>query len=586
MATTAGISATLSLNASAFTAGLQAGTQATQRFAQQTSAAMRMSQTQLQNVANSAGSVAGQMRRAGTAAQGAGQGATNSGMGMLMLSQAIDDVQYGFKGIVNNIAPLVMALGGSSGLAGALTIAAVGVNQLITMWDRLNSLQENARLQARNTATYLKQTADAIKAASDAGTASGEFAVSALDRQQAGRDAQDRATARRLTGTGATAEESLAERVRLAEERLAKDKEQQAELAARLAVSSKELSELQEKDLRARRQFEADRNSASANITYKEQIRTKDAIGRFFTNATAFFGYDPFAAEKDRINKSEYGGLAPRDQTRMAFLQEQVKGLAEARAATETRSGAGFQDLEDLKLDLARTTIRESFAKIKDFASQAFEVLAAIGRRAEAEAAAAKREAEARAAQIQRFDEWGAAMRQAAEATRQELAARQAAHRKANEDIQIQHLRSRGRGAAADRLEAKVTRERRVEELMKDDPLRTRADAEAIARQEERDRRGGSGQRLPRAGEGKRPSPLDEDRRARGFRPETPALDDAARRPRLKRPAAEGAAPNGKGDADIIAGLKELGTGVVNKLQELINATRTPVADGIKPVNG
>lgn len=57
-------------------------------------------------------------------------GATNAGMGMLFLAQGIDDAQYGFRSIVNNIAPLVMALGGGAGLAGVLTIAAVGFNLL------------------------------------------------------------------------------------------------------------------------------------------------------------------------------------------------------------------------------------------------------------------------------------------------------------------------------------------------------------------------------------------------------------------------------------------------------------------------
>lgn len=570
MAQNAGITATLSLNASAFTSGLAAGTQATQRFAQQTQSAM-------QGAARSAGS-------AGNAARRTGQDAGQSAMGMLMLSQAIDDVQYGFKGIVNNIAPMVMAFGGSAGLAGALTIAAVGVNQLTKQWDQLNGVQDRARINARNTAEYLKQNADAMKAASAAGAAEGDFAVTALDRQKAGRDAQDRASNRMLTGTGATDSEALAERIRLAEERQARDQEQQAALAARLAESSKELADLQEKDIRTRRQFESDRSADSAEITLKEQRRTATGIGQFFTTLEGLVGYDRFAAEKERINKSEYPGLSPADQQRMAYLQEETKGLAEARAATETRSGAGFQDLADLKLEQNRTRLREAVNDIGEFATHAARTLAAIGRRADAAAAAAAREADARAAQTQRFEEWGDAMRQAAAATRQELAARQAAMKKANEDIQIQHLRSRGRGAAADRLEAKVTRDRRVEDLVKEG--RTRPEAEAIARQEERDRRGGSGQRLPRA-DTKRPSPLDEDRRPRGLRPETPALDDAARRPRLRRPAAEGpAAPNGKEDASILTGLKDLGATLRDKLQELINATRTPVADGIKPVNG
>lgn len=61
----------------------------------------------------------------------------SAGMSLLMLSQAIEDAQYGFRAIVNNIPGIVMALGGSAGLAGAASIAAVGINQLLNNMDKL-----------------------------------------------------------------------------------------------------------------------------------------------------------------------------------------------------------------------------------------------------------------------------------------------------------------------------------------------------------------------------------------------------------------------------------------------------------------
>ncbi len=50
--------------------------------------------------------------------------------GLLQASYMIDDAQYGLRGVVNNIAPLVQGLGGSAKLAGGLSILAVGVNVL------------------------------------------------------------------------------------------------------------------------------------------------------------------------------------------------------------------------------------------------------------------------------------------------------------------------------------------------------------------------------------------------------------------------------------------------------------------------
>lgn len=58
-------------------------------------------------------------------------GARNFGMAALEASRAVEDLQYGVSGVINNIPSLVMALGGKAGLAGILSLAAVGVYQLV-----------------------------------------------------------------------------------------------------------------------------------------------------------------------------------------------------------------------------------------------------------------------------------------------------------------------------------------------------------------------------------------------------------------------------------------------------------------------
>lgn len=67
--------------------------------------------------------------KSGTAAGGK-RGGYGSGYGVLMLSQALEDAQYGMSAVVNNIPLLIMAMGGGAGLAGAVSMAAVGLNQL------------------------------------------------------------------------------------------------------------------------------------------------------------------------------------------------------------------------------------------------------------------------------------------------------------------------------------------------------------------------------------------------------------------------------------------------------------------------
>lgn len=84
------------------------------------------------------------MKTVSTGAAQVGLAGRNSAMGLLMLGQAVDDLQYGFRAIVNNIPGVVMGLGGSAGIAGAVAIAGVGINQLINHWDDLKAaLTEN-----------------------------------------------------------------------------------------------------------------------------------------------------------------------------------------------------------------------------------------------------------------------------------------------------------------------------------------------------------------------------------------------------------------------------------------------------------
>lgn len=67
----------------------------------------------------------------------ASHGTRNLGWAALEASRAIEDLQYGFNGVVNNIPGLVMALGGTAGLTAVISLVSIGVNQLIKHWDDL-----------------------------------------------------------------------------------------------------------------------------------------------------------------------------------------------------------------------------------------------------------------------------------------------------------------------------------------------------------------------------------------------------------------------------------------------------------------
>lgn len=77
-------------------------------------------------------------------AQGQAQlarGTGNASRSLLVFSQGLEDAQYGVRGVLNNIPGLVMALGGTAGLAGALSIAAVAGSVL---YDWLGKTEQKA----------------------------------------------------------------------------------------------------------------------------------------------------------------------------------------------------------------------------------------------------------------------------------------------------------------------------------------------------------------------------------------------------------------------------------------------------------
>jgi hypothetical protein len=89
-------------------------------------------------------SIDGATARASAAAKRMGddlnKSSSTAARGMLQLSYMADDIQYGFRSIVNNIPQVVMGLGGGAGLAGGVAIAAVAINQLIEHWGQLTSV--------------------------------------------------------------------------------------------------------------------------------------------------------------------------------------------------------------------------------------------------------------------------------------------------------------------------------------------------------------------------------------------------------------------------------------------------------------
>jgi hypothetical protein len=99
---------------------------------------------EMQALESSAGRAHGSFTRIGTASRSGARGATNFGQAALESSRALEDLQYGINGVVNNIPSLVMALGGTAGAAGAASLAAVAVNQIVKNFIMVPSAAEKA----------------------------------------------------------------------------------------------------------------------------------------------------------------------------------------------------------------------------------------------------------------------------------------------------------------------------------------------------------------------------------------------------------------------------------------------------------
>ncbi len=105
-------------------------------------------------LAGSLEKTAGSGRQMATAQGKNAKSTKNAGLAALEFSRAVEDAQYGMRGVLNNIPQLVQFMGGGAGLAGVISLAAVGLTQLVEAMSRsgkeisnLNAIVEAARDQ-------------------------------------------------------------------------------------------------------------------------------------------------------------------------------------------------------------------------------------------------------------------------------------------------------------------------------------------------------------------------------------------------------------------------------------------------------
>lgn len=113
------------------------------------------------------GRAGGGGRRGGGGAGGGGGGKARAGgmngMGLLNLAYAIDDVQYGLRGVMNNLPSVVAAFGGSAGLGAAAMIGAVAIQTLMDKFPELLKYFEKTTEKVGNLADPLNKFKDNLE---------------------------------------------------------------------------------------------------------------------------------------------------------------------------------------------------------------------------------------------------------------------------------------------------------------------------------------------------------------------------------------------------------------------------------------
>lgn len=101
----------------------------------------------------------------------------NSALGFLAFSQALEDSQYGIKGVLNNIPQMILGFGGGAGLAGAISIAAVAAVTAYAVFEKFSGLKAIKEWAATSKEMVDDFTASINKAARETADLKSEIAT-------------------------------------------------------------------------------------------------------------------------------------------------------------------------------------------------------------------------------------------------------------------------------------------------------------------------------------------------------------------------------------------------------------------------
>ena len=315
-------------------------------------------------------------KRAGNALPAVEKGAQTAGAKMLILGQFVDDVQYGLRGVVNNMPQVVQAFGGGLGLAGGVGIAAVAVSQLYDAYKAYDAIQQEV---ASNMGAWRgalvdidrvlregpkKSTEDLTQALKDAQTELKNFGKTAREVEEDTYRANIASLEKRIETLGKNLpgmKEAAAPEKRTAlyytdeqeKNRVDAIEESYAKAAKRLADYNAQV-EQQKKDLEAL-------VKVNAELTAKEKARdaaVKEDGGGRFGDVDAKYSAK---ALQDRIRRG-IAAMQAEEDARARETEANMRDLIATEDKFAELERKAFSDAEKAKTQIAKREAKERMA--------------------------------------------------------------------------------------------------------------------------------------------------------------------------------------------------------------------------------
>lgn len=278
---------------------------------------------------------AGSLQEISRAAPQVERSSRNMGAAVLSLSQGFEDAQYGIRGVLNNIPSLVMQLGGTMGLAGVVSLAAVSLSVLGPKISSLFGGGEASKGAEDLTKKLEELRQKAVEVAGAKSAAAAQEWLDALDDEEQTYLEQNEAISRQIELIRARREAQLGVDTARRDADIAR-----VQAAPNLdeATKIREVAKIRQNDERARAQAKIDDLEAIKQIAIIESQQAAATATRQQADAAA-------SAKRLADLEAEKAALTGRVQAADAAakaIPEQEKAIQQARLATLARLGPGM----------------------------------------------------------------------------------------------------------------------------------------------------------------------------------------------------------------------------------------------------